>query len=183
MGELEKSPKFLANKLWNIVRIVLYMMRKGIAKGNNTTFDLQMLLRKGKLATKAILGNIVTLRRRHHRYYNALTCKSDDMSATFVSPREYEFSCSNTPVYAFKRKNVYHKEEELKLMNKVLDILNRFDVVEASPFEFTPSPMARHQVDNDAEEFINRFYKDLKNQRRIVASESLSPSPYHICSR
>lgn len=37
------------------------------------------------------------------------------------------------------------------------------------------------QVDKDAEEFIKKFYKDLKQQRRVAALDS--PSPYHIWAR
>ncbi|KAI3447027.1 hypothetical protein Pfo_003692 [Paulownia fortunei] len=199
--EIEKSPPEIAKKLWNIVRIVFYMMRKSIAK-SKIMVDLHMLLKRGKLASKAI-GNLML--HHHHNYYSALTCRSNDINMSFVSPREYEFSCSNSPVYPSyhsKRKNNHHRHqaEEHKVMHKVFDILNRYDVVEASPLTTLPgfghSPMVRqlrvtdspfmnkdaedqnHQVDKDAEEFIKKFYKDLKNQKRIAALES--PSPYHL---
>ncbi|KAG8367352.1 hypothetical protein BUALT_Bualt16G0063200 [Buddleja alternifolia] len=150
--------------------------------------DLHMLVKKGKIASKA------------------LTCQSNDsVNMSFISPRDYEFSCSNSPIFPSKRKthhhNQYQADQELKVMQKMFDILNRYDVVEASPLPgFGPSPVVRQlrvtdspfsemkeitekqqQVDKDAEEFINKFYKDLKNQKKIAALES--PSPYHLWAR
>lgn len=78
-------------------------------------------------------------------------------------------------------------------MQKMLEMLNN-EVVEASPMVlpgFGKSPMVRQlritdspfplkdegdsQVDKAAEEFIKKFYKDLKLQKNSTAFES----PYH----
>ncbi|KAL0315685.1 UNVERIFIED_CONTAM: hypothetical protein Sradi_5446700 [Sesamum radiatum] len=201
--EMEKSPPEIAKKLWNIVRIVFYMMRKSLAK-SKIMLDLHMLLKRGKLASKAAIGNLMLHHHHNHNYYSALTCRSNDVTTSFISPREYEFSCSNSPAYGpSKRRNHVNRhhqpDHDLKVMHKVFDILNRYDVVEASPLPgFGRSPVGRqlrvtdspfpvkdpeenHQVDRDCEEFIKKFYKDLKNQKRIAALES--PSPYHIRAR
>ncbi|KAK4432984.1 hypothetical protein Salat_1060600 [Sesamum alatum] len=205
--EIEKSPPEIAKKLWNIVRIVFYMMRKGIAK-SKIMLDLHTLLKRGKIASKAAIGNLLMLHHHHHHnnnYYSALTCRSNDINASFVSPREYEFSCSNSPVVyglSKRRNHRHHRPEELKVMHKVLDILNRYDVVEASsplpgfgrspagrqlrvtdsPFPVKDPEEKHDQVDRDCEEFIKNFYKDLKNQKRIAAGVE-SPSPYHVWAR
>lgn len=50
--------------------------------------------------------------------------------------------------------------------------------VSDSPFPLQDAEENNHQVDKDAEEFINKFYKNLKQQKRMAALES--PSPYHI---
>ncbi|KAL0345185.1 UNVERIFIED_CONTAM: hypothetical protein Sradi_4349800 [Sesamum radiatum] len=195
--EIEKSPPEIAKKLWNIVRIVFYMMRKSLAK-SKIMLDLHMLLKRGKLASKAAIGNLML---HHHHHYSALTCRSNDVATSFVSPREYEFSCSNSPAYRRNHVQRHHQPDhhDLKVMHKVFDILNRYDVVEASPLPgFGHSPVGRqlrvtdspfpvkdpeenHQVDRDCEEFIKKFYKDLKNQKRVAALES--PSPYHVWAR
>ncbi|KAL7134828.1 hypothetical protein ABFS83_11G051400 [Erythranthe nasuta] len=203
--EIEKSPQ-KAKKLWNIVRIMFYIMRKSISKSKILMLDLTTLLKRGKIASKSLAGNLML-----HRHYSALTCRSEDANTSFFSPREYEFSCSNTPISATaasshnsnKHKNHNHHAaaEELKIMHKVFDILNRYDAIgHASPPSSTlsepdrhrqlktmdsPSVATRdtegahHQVDKDAEEFIKKFYKDLKNQKRIASSFDQSPSPYH----
>ncbi|XP_022856869.1 uncharacterized protein LOC111377941 [Olea europaea var. sylvestris] len=195
--EIKPSPAaVIAKKLWHIIKTILYIMRKGISK-SKLMFDLHMILKRGKIASKAI-GNL-----RLHHNYSTFTCQSDEVLTSFISPGEYEFSCSNSPV---KLKNPLHRHsryqvaEEKRLARKVGDILNHCEMVESSPLTTLPgfgcSPLVRqlrvsdspfplqdaeennHQVDKDAEEFINKFYKNLKQQKRMAASES--PSLYHI---
>ncbi|CAI9782548.1 unnamed protein product [Fraxinus pennsylvanica] len=191
------SPPLIAKKLWNIVRIMFHMMRKGISK-SKLILDLHMLLKRGKIA----IGNLL-LHHHHLDYYAALTCRSNNVNMSFVTPREYEFSCSNTPVYHSKSKNRrwrhHNRVEETNVVQRVFDMLNHYDAAELSPLTlpgFGVSPMVRqlrvtdspfplkdtednnHQVDKDAEEFIKKFYKDLKKEKRIASLES--PSAYHI---
>lgn len=148
---------------------------------------------------------------RHH-YYSTLSCRYDeDVLSSFISPREYEFSCSNSPAYPYhhsRRKNQHYrpkydhrfhrgKGEEIVLHKVVFDILDHtheYPVtglpglgnsplvrqlrVTDSPFSVNDHTEENHQVDKDAEKFIERFYKDLRNQRRIAALES--PLSYHM---
>ena len=201
--EMEPSPPpVVAKKLWNIIRVVFFMIRKGICK-SKIMVDLHLMLKRGKLAGKTIANNLM-----FHNNFSSLSCKSND-SLSFISPREYEFSCSNSPAnhYPFhfnKRKHHHHHlftksygYDDVTTVNavqKVLEMLNN-DIVEASPLVTLPgfgkSPMVRQlrvtdspfplkddgdsQVDKAAEEFINKFYKDLKLQKRTAALES----PYH----
>ncbi|KAI3443723.1 hypothetical protein Pfo_000388 [Paulownia fortunei] len=204
--EIEKSPSEIAKKFWSIVRTAFYMMRKSLSK-SKLVLHLHMLLKRGKVASKAI-GNLMLT--HNHNYYSTLTCRSNDVNKSFLSPQEYEFSCSNSPVYSSylsKRKNHHlhrrrqghYQEEELNVVQNMLDVWNHYDAIEASPLPgFGCSPKVRqlrvtdspfplkdteehHQVDKDAEEFIKKFYKDLKDQKRIAALES--PSPYHMRTR
>ncbi|CAA2990062.1 Hypothetical predicted protein [Olea europaea subsp. europaea] len=198
MGVEPISPPLVAKKLWNVMRIVFHMMRKGISK-SKLMLDLHMLLKRGRIA----IGNLL-LDHHHHHYYYALTCRSKDISMSFVTPREYEFSCSNTPVYHSKKKNRHQRRhncvEEINVVQRMLDILNHYDAVEVSPLTMLPgfgvSPVVRqlrvtdspfslkdtdennHQVDKDAEEFIKKFYKGLKKEKRIAALDT--PSPYYV---
>ncbi|XP_027069846.1 uncharacterized protein LOC113767895 [Coffea eugenioides] len=204
------SPPLIAKKLWNIVRIVFYMLKKGITK-SKLMHDLHMMFKRGKLAGKAINNLVLHLQ---EDYTNSLTCRSTDVRMSIVHPREYEFSCSNSPAYPTyfsKRRNHHHhhhhhhgysyKPQDIHVVQKVFDVLNHYDKVEASPMVlpgFGHSPTVRQlrvtdspfpvkdneenpQVDKDAEEFIKKFYKDLKQQRRVAALDS--PSPYHIWAR
>ncbi|XP_044463497.1 uncharacterized protein LOC123194374 [Mangifera indica] len=184
--EMEPTPPVGAKKLWSVVRIVFFMMKAGISK-SKIMVDLHWMLKRGnKLAGKAI-GNLIL----HHS--SSFSCRSDD-SLSFVYPKEYEFSCSNSPAfypfYSHKRKHHHHA------VQKVLDMLNNEAAVEASPLTTSPgfgrSPMVRqlritdspfplkddgdnNQVDKAAEEFIKKFYKDLQSQKRMSALDS----PYH----
>uniref|UniRef100_A0A2N9GB46 Avr9/Cf-9 rapidly elicited protein 146 n=1 Tax=Fagus sylvatica TaxID=28930 RepID=A0A2N9GB46_FAGSY len=200
--EVEPSPPVVAKKLWNIIRVVFFMVRNGICK-SKMMVDLHLMFKRGKLAGKAIANNLIF----HNNNLSSLSCKSND-SLSFISPREYEFSCSNSPskynpFHFNKRKhhhNFFNKSygyDDVTTVNavqKVLEMLNN-DIVEASPLVTLPgfgkSPMVRQlrvtdspfplkdegdsQVDKQAEEFIKNFYKDLKLQKRKAAIES----PYH----
>lgn len=104
--EIEPSPAaVIAKKLWHIIKTVLYIMRKGISK-SKLMFDLHMILKRGKIASKAI-GNL-----RLHHNYSTFTCQSDDVLTSFISPGEYEFSCSNSPV---KLKNPLHRHSRYQV--------------------------------------------------------------------
>ncbi|KZV25554.1 hypothetical protein F511_26968 [Dorcoceras hygrometricum] len=110
MVEIGKRPKEIGKKYWNMLKIMVYMMRKGVCK-SKLMLDFHMLLSQGRLATKAI-NKLIDLHNRRG-YIAALTCRSDDSRMSFISPREYEFSCSNTPVCdkscnSSKRRNHHH---------------------------------------------------------------------------
>lgn len=182
--EMESSPP--EKKLWYIVRTVYLLLRKGISK-RKLMLDLHMMMKRGKIAGKAI-SNLMF----HH--YSTFSCRSNDVNLSFISPREYQFSCSNSPAYPFhlsKRKNPAHFAIKKEAVQKVIEMLNK--EVEASPFNlpgFGRSPFARQlritdspfplketeeynpQVDLAAEEFISKFYKELKLQKSRAALES-----------
>ncbi|XP_062010644.1 uncharacterized protein LOC133727031 [Rosa rugosa] len=211
--EVEPSPPVVAKKLWNLVRIVFFMLRKGLTK-SKLLVDLHLMLKRGKLASKAIANNLIML---HHSSNSAFSCRSND-AVSFVTPREYEFSCSNSPathnpfLFHHKRNKHHHHHHGYFAKNtsataaayqyddvstaaavqRVLEMLNNEMVAEASPMVTLPgfgkSPMVRQlritdspfpmkeegdsQVDKEAEEFIKKFYKDLKLQKRTSALES-----------
>ncbi|TKY44580.1 hypothetical protein E2542_SST30857 [Spatholobus suberectus] len=187
--EIKASPSpspqvAVAKKLWNIVRIVFLMLRKGIAK-SKVALDFNSLLKRGKLAaTKAVANTILTLH-LHHSQNDA------------VYPGDYEFSCSNSPAFPFrvtkrKHRGRFPRYDDVSTAHKVLEILdNNNNKVEASPLPgFGKSPVGRqlritdspfpvkdeeegdNHVDVAAEQFIKRFYKDLNLQQKMAAIES-----------
>ncbi|XP_030448750.1 uncharacterized protein LOC115671344 [Syzygium oleosum] len=220
--EMEPRTPEVAKKLWSVVRTAAFMMRKGLFSKSKLMVDLQFMLNRGKLAGKAI-GNLML-----HHYYSSFTCRSDDDVACIASasayssfaPREYEFSCSNTPANNpfFPKRGKHHRHHRhhgrrssghrhhlapryndagaISAVQKVLEMLNSADVVEASPMllpGFGKSPAVRQlritdspfplkdddgdggEVDVAAEEFIRKFYKDLNLQKTMAPVES----PYH----
>ncbi|XWS72082.1 hypothetical protein CRYUN_Cryun02cG0010000 [Craigia yunnanensis] len=209
--EVEASPPVVAKKLWNIVRIVFFMLKTGISK-SKIMVDLHFMLKKGKYNAGKAISNLM-FHHKVHDHLSALSCRSNDAHLSFISPREYEFSCSNSPAFfpfnAHKRKHHNHhfynnrhhfgKSSNYRYddvttvaaLQKVLEMLNNDAAVEASPMVlpgFGRSPLVRQlrvtdspfplknegdsQVDKAAEEFINKFYKDLKLQKRMSAFES-----------
>jgi len=93
----------IAKRAWGIVRVIFFILRKGLSN-RKLLVDLNMMLKCGnKIASKAI-GNLMF----HHHHHN------DHRKVSFTSaPCEYEFSCSNTPTYSLpfhisKRRHHHH---------------------------------------------------------------------------
>ncbi|CAL5199935.1 unnamed protein product [Lathyrus oleraceus] len=196
---MESNLPVISKKVWNMVRVAFYMLKKGILK-RKLMMDLNMMLkRRGKLAGKAI----VNLMFHHHHKHGGSTSsrRSHDSHHQFITSREYEFSCSNTPNHFFSIGKRHHShnhkhnaqtrlthDDEVTTMNAVkavLEMLNNDQaIVEASPAlpGFGSSPMVRqlrvtdspfplrdddekdNQVDKAAEDFIKRFYSQLRKQ-------------------
>ncbi|KAF5739174.1 hypothetical protein HS088_TW12G00375 [Tripterygium wilfordii] len=183
---MEQNLPLIAKKMWGIVRVVFFMLRKGISK-SKLMVDLNIMLKRGKIASKTAITNLLMLHRRHQ-------------SSSFAAPRDYEFSCSNTPAYnilhIIKRRHHHNffacthapqtQEEDLVTVKAVLELLNSNNQTAASPAlpGFGRSPMVRQlrvtdspfplkevdevdsrYVDKAAEEFIQKFYKELRNQK------------------
>ncbi|WMV60014.1 hypothetical protein MTR67_053399 [Solanum verrucosum] len=181
---------------------MFYMLRKGMLKSKLMQITLQDMLKRGKIVGKASSSSF--------------TCKSNnnnDVAMSFITRREYEFSCSNSPKFPLyfannkRRRNRTYKSGEIDVVQKVFEILN----TTSTSYEAVASPLAllgfgkspnnvrklrvtdspfpvkdseenyNSQVDKDAEEFIKKFYKDLKQQKKIASLES--PSPYHVYAR
>ncbi|KAM4100118.1 hypothetical protein ACB094_05G044200 [Castanea mollissima] len=179
-----------AKRIWSIVRVAFFILRKCISK-RKLMLDLNMLMKRGKIAGKAI-SNLM-FHHHHHR---------PDRRMSLSAPREYEFSCSNTPNYALhinNKRRHHHShffagthapatlDDDVATVNAVkamvLEMLNNEAVVEASPaipgfgrspmvrqLRITDSPFPLRDIDEDshvdeaAEEFIQRFYKELRQQ-------------------
>jgi hypothetical protein len=201
---MDQNLPAIAKRAWSIVRVIFFMLRKGLSK-RKLLVDLNMMLKRGnKIASKAI-GNLMF----HHHHHN------DHRNVSFKSPPcEYEFSCSNTPTYSLpfhinnKRRHHHHHnnffacafnappthdDHDMVTMNAVklaLELLNNNELpvpVEASPMlpgfgrspmvrqlRITDSPFPLRDVDDDnglvnkkADEFIEKFYKELRKQKRM----------------
>ncbi|XP_004486778.1 uncharacterized protein [Cicer arietinum] len=202
---MESNLPVISKKVWNMVRVVFFMLRKGISKGK-LMMDLNMMLkRRGKLAGKAI-ANLMFHHHHHNHGGSTSSRRSHDSHHQFTSSREYEFSCSNTPNNFFPigkrhRHNHNHthnhfftcaqmpptQDDEvvtMSAMKAVLEMLNTESLIETSPTlpGFGKSPMVRqlrvtdspfplreddekdNQVDKAAEDFIKRFYSQLRKQ-------------------
>lgn len=197
-------PQDASKKLWRIVRSIYQMFRRGIVRA----VDLQLLLQRGKIAGKA-LGDLLASHHHYHTtsggtsYPSAFSCRSMDLDTAFYSPKEVEFSCSNTPhpfFYSSKRRNRRHRDYyynyKVAAIAKTFEILNseilETDVAVASPspesewsygkspavvrqLRVTDSPFSIREeeeevdgrIDREAEEFIRRFYEQLRLQQCV----------------
>ncbi|XP_075503997.1 uncharacterized protein LOC142541333 [Primulina tabacum] len=182
---MEQNLPIRAKKVWSIVRVLYFMLRKGISKGKLFS-DLNMMIQRGKSAGKAAIHNLMF----HHHLVAASYSgrRFHDAGGNL----EYEFSCSNSPAYPTfhlpsfiinKRKHSHAQPPiDGELLVAALEMINSAAASPALP-GFGPSPMVRqlritdspfplsdaridedNRVDEAAEEFIMKFYKDLKRQ-------------------
>ncbi|XP_041995659.1 uncharacterized protein LOC121745770 [Salvia splendens] len=155
---MEQNLPIIAKKLFKIVKVLYFMLRKGISKGKLLA-NLSMLMKRGKIAGKAAIHSLMP--HHHHRDRHL----------------EYEFSWAKTS--AHKRKKQCRPTEE-ELMKAAVEMFHSATASPALP-GFGQSPMVRqlritdspfplrndeedNRVDEAAEEFITRFYKDLRQQ-------------------
>lgn len=213
---MDNNLPVIAKKVWNLVRVAYFLLRKGISK-SKLVLDLNLMMKRGKIAGKAI-SNLMF----HHHYHGAASPTSTALSATQlpfpVGADEYEFSCSNSPAFPTlhfpgfhlgngkRRRNQNHNsffacahapetlDDDAATVNAVkavVEILNNHGAasspspVPASPalpgfgrtprrvrqLRITDSPFplqdanADPLVDKAADEFISRFYKELRLQK------------------
>ncbi|KAL1559105.1 hypothetical protein AAHA92_09486 [Salvia divinorum] len=158
---MEQNLPIIAKKLLKIVKVIY-------------SLHLSMLMKRGKIAGKAAIHSLIS---HHHP------------ASTSERRLEYEFSCGKTPVHRGfhipfhlnKRKQCRPTEEEL--MEAAVEMFHSAAASPALP-GFGPSPMVRqlritdspfplrddeedNHVDEAAEEFITRFYKDLRQQNSV----------------
>ncbi|GAA0141796.1 hypothetical protein LIER_02853 [Lithospermum erythrorhizon] len=99
---MEQHLQIVAKKFWSLVRVALFMLKKGISK-SKLLANLNMLLKRGKLAGKAIQNLMF-----HHTHLWAAAVSSTTTSTAIQrsperqlsfepNPDEYEFSCSPSP--------------------------------------------------------------------------------------
>ncbi|RRT52105.1 hypothetical protein B296_00037280 [Ensete ventricosum] len=188
----------VAKRLWRMIRAAYYMLRKGFTK-HRLMMDLHLLLKRGKLAGKAV-GNFVAF--HHHRdhhiganMYSNFSSRYVDTDLSYYDPKEVEFSCSNTPSYpSFLLPNDFDfaaDDRELEMLNSEMSDAESSSVVASSSpapmWGFGKSPEAVRQlritdspfptrdedaeadgrVDLEAEEFIRRFYEQLRLQQSV----------------
>lgn len=198
---MEASPAasvVVASKLWNVVRVMVFMLKKGIAK-SKIKFDLNLLVKRGKIAAgKAIASSLML-----HHHYASFTCRSHDSHLSFIFPSDYEFSCSNSTAFPFRTVTNNKKSKRKRYEYDDVCAFNAFRKVLVDNLElanspsvalpgFGKSPIGRQlritdspfplkedddndgdaQVNKAAEEFINKFYTDLNLQGRMAASDS-----------
>ncbi|XP_073294427.1 uncharacterized protein [Primulina huaijiensis] len=185
---MEQNMPIIAKKVWKIIRVAYFMLRKGISKGKILA-NLNFMLKRGKIAGK--LEAIHNLMFHHHS--SSTTFSTHHRHLSFPTPlNEYEFSCSNTPAHPTFHLPSFHlngKRKQSKLAAPLLDgdlvaeALEMMRTASESPVlpGFGPSPMVRqlrvtdspfplreieedNHVDEAADEFINKFYNDLKRQ-------------------
>ncbi|XP_061369601.1 uncharacterized protein LOC133312430 [Gastrolobium bilobum] len=167
-------PPMVAEKVCKTVRLIGFLIQNGVSK-SKIMHDVQDVMKRGKNIGKALNDVVV----RHHE---ALTCRSRDSHMSFVSPMEYQFSCSSSPPrhsHANRRKlspatpHARRHDKAVRLCrgtdNDALaghycPIRRRVNITASAASMLRETEKDFH-VDEAAEEFIDKFYRELRLQK------------------
>lgn len=190
---MEVHSPMVARRLWKVLRITFFMIRKGFISKRKMIMDMNLMMKKGKLLRKS-LSNLMSSKRMSHG------------SGGFMV-HDYEFSCSNSPnPVFFHKRNKHHfnfpcinvpdefeveveverSKDNMVIVPKTPEYMfnfaaNEFGIGERkspllSPFSVRVSnysalegieEVGNGQVDDQAEDFIKRFYEQLRTQSRM----------------
>ena len=177
---MEETGAMAAKRIWSMVRALYFMFRKDKSHKLKIMLDIKMMLKRGKLARKAFQSLMFN---QHDKITFA-----DSQQQLSVLPGEYIFSCSDTPLFRLhSRRNgstshrffscahatpTLEDGDEMSVnvaVRKALEMLQSDHEVVRSPvvrIQDSPCPVSDEEscVDEAAEEFIRKFYKDLKKQ-------------------
>ncbi|KAG6575512.1 hypothetical protein SDJN03_26151, partial [Cucurbita argyrosperma subsp. sororia] len=195
---MENNLPVISKRLWKLVRVAYFLLRKGIISKSKLILDLNLMMKRGKIAGKAITNLMF-----HHHYHGGATPSSSaDQLPIAVGPDDYEFNCSDSPAFpslhfpAFhkRRRNQNHTssffacahapptlDDDSAAVNAVKAAVEIFNYHSraSSPslvsgsvrqLRITDSPFPLHDanadssVDKAADEYISRFYKELRLQ-------------------
>jgi hypothetical protein len=157
------QPKSAGRRLWRVMGAVLYMLRRGVLpSGRKVAMDLCLLLRRGKIAGKpseveyapSFSASVAKGRGRNRR-------QSEDEGASDYSAADIAkvFEMLNDGG------NLFGDDDALALATPSPALAAR------RALRVTESPCAgEQQVDRKADEFIRRFYEQLRAQKSVPAT-------------
>ncbi|KAL6325251.1 hypothetical protein AAG906_023096 [Vitis piasezkii] len=188
----------LGKRLWNFLRITFFMMRKGLISKRKLIMDMNLMMKRGKLLRKT-WGNLMSI--HHHSRSMArgslgiqeyeFSCSNSPNPVFFHLPKRkhHYFPCINPPEDIEEPQD----DKAVVLLPKTPEYTVNFpfdtsDLAPADKPSPLPSPFSvrvsnysseeemdvggNRQVDDEAEEFIRRFYEQLRAQSRIQLLQS-----------
>lgn len=182
----------VAKRLWQVVRAVFYMLRmRGISK-KKFMLDFHLFVDRSKLASKSFIHHLT--HRNHRNKYNS-TCEVEfSCSKTASYPSFHLPKRKGNKHHHDDQNNNYFHNFDAKEIAKALEVLNGSEspYVEYSPMWAigkSPAPMTTRQlritdspfpmieeeedcgvnkeIDMEAEEFIRKFYEQLRSQQSV----------------
>ncbi|KAL4368448.1 hypothetical protein GQ457_05G024130 [Hibiscus cannabinus] len=181
---MEQNLAVRAKRAWSIVRAVLFMMKRGIFSKPKFKFmvHLHMLLKRGKIATS--IANVPSSSSAAHGHEYEFSCSN---TPNYIFPFNLATAKKKTSYYhhffACTHAPPTH-DEDMATFKVVLEMLNnnagaaspmlpgfgqtplvRQLRITDSPFPLRDADEGNDSVDKAAEDFIQKFYKDLKLQK------------------
>ncbi|KAK7282967.1 hypothetical protein RIF29_12121 [Crotalaria pallida] len=179
----QTQPPMVAEKVCKTVRLLGFLIQNGVSK-SKVINDMQDVMKRGKNIGKA-LNNVVA------RQHEALTCRSRDAHMSFVSPLEYQFSCSGSPPRPSRAQRLSPANAAVhtrRLLNgrdsprahRVVGIcggnsndtlvehyrpVGRRVNITGSAASLLRETEKEFHVDEEAEKFIEKFHRELRLQK------------------
>ncbi|GJV80879.1 hypothetical protein Tco_1516749 [Tanacetum coccineum] len=168
---MEQNLPIITKKAWNLIRVMFFMLKKGISKAKFTA-SLNMMIKRGKIASKSLHKLLF------HHHHNWVVATLPRHLPPPPSDDENEFSCTATPQnqnklnYHLDANDVIVKALEILKNTTASPALSRFGKspvvkelrITDSPFALNNGDEDGDQVDEAAEKFIMRFYNSLRGQ-------------------
>ncbi|KAJ7965925.1 Avr9/Cf-9 rapidly elicited protein [Quillaja saponaria] len=179
----QNCPSPMTEKLSKTLRLIGFVIQNGVSKTKVMHDNMDIMMKRGKVLGKAFNDLMV----RHH---TALSCRPRDPHVSFISPTslEYQFSCTSSPPrprygshVSKRRESTTHQYSRRKHHDSRLthaphrhsidvsaSLLGRVNITDHEEEE----EEEEYQVDKAAEEFIARFYRELRMQKWLAACEA-----------
>ncbi|KAJ0111116.1 hypothetical protein Patl1_02499 [Pistacia atlantica] len=172
------------------------MIRKGLVSKRKLIMDMNLMMKRGKLLRKSF-SNLMSLHHHHHsrhmtrgsygiQEYEFSCSNSPNPVFSHLSKRKHHyFPCINPPE-VFEEEEVFEREPKAVVLvprTPEYTFNFRFDATDGekrsplrSPFNVRISNYSSEdeneisgndKVDDEAEEFIRRFYEQLRKQSRM----------------
>ncbi|CAN4115427.1 unnamed protein product [Withania somnifera] len=183
---MDQNLAAVGKKFWKIVREAFCMLRKGISK-QKVMLDIKLMMKRSKICSyKAAIQNLM-FHFYHHIHNHDCSHHVDSGNLPFSPPQDeyYEFSCRSSPNLNLKKDQSASEEDVIMMNAAVMKALEMLKGETASPDNYlrgfgrqlrvTDSPFpdveeSDNHVDEAADEFISKFYRNLRRQSSLSAS-------------
>ncbi|CAN0858752.1 hypothetical protein LINGRAHAP2_LOCUS7439 [Linum grandiflorum] len=155
---MEQNLPLMTKKAWGIVRVLFFMLRKGIISKRKLLLDLNMVMKRGnKIASKAI-GNFLMFN-HHHRNDHSTPASSSSPNTVNAVKMALEMFNNTSNLYAPSPMLPGFGKSPMGRQLRITD----------SPFPLREEDHGDNGVvDQKAGEFIANFYRELQKQRGIM---------------
>lgn len=155
---MENNVPVISKRVWSMVRVAFFMLRKKLSKGKLMK-DLNMMLkRRRKIAGKAIAN----LMFHHHHQGSTSSCRSHN-SFTFTQALSTSHDEAMTMSAMNTILNMLNNDQAIVEASPALSAVRQLRVTD-SPFPLRDDDEKDNQIDKAAEDFIKRFYIQLRKQ-------------------
>ncbi|XP_020248389.1 uncharacterized protein LOC109825889 [Asparagus officinalis] len=184
-----------AKRLWNFFRVAYFMMRKGLISKRKLVMDMNLFMKRGKIMSKNLRKNLIHHHHHHRRssgYGFSLqeyefSCSDSPNPVFFHSKRRHNhhhyFPCLNSNAVEDSVETPSHARAVPRIEYSPSPSPSPLPLPSPSPSPFSvrisnfsdeedgDESMSREEVDDEAEQFIKRFYEQLRAQKSIALIE------------